>query len=99
MALFMEKPNGDGWAHLVSDLNGDPGCVELRTFLKIIGIRRPLHRAGTYAEHCDIRGDEIPRAWKAGAKIISRRELAQLLRKKRAKTETADLPLTLSPES
>lgn len=96
LAVFMEKPNGDGWAHLVSDLNGDPGCVELRTFLKIIGVRRPLHRASTYAEHCDVRGDEILRARDAGAAIISRRELGQLLRKKRVKAESADLRSALS---
>ena len=38
VAVFMEKPNGDGWAHLVSDLHGNPGRAELRAFLKTIGI-------------------------------------------------------------
>ena len=99
MAVFMEKPNGDGWAHLVSDLHGDRGRIELRAFLKIIGVRRPLHRAGTYAEHCDVRGDEIPRAFEAGARVISRRQLAQLLRVKRVKVDAADLRSVLSPES
>ena len=83
MAVFMEKPNGDGWAHLVSDLCGESGRAELRAFLKVIGVRRPLHRASTYAEHCDIRGGEIGRAGKVGAELISRRELALLLRQKR----------------
>ena len=83
MAVFMERPNGDGWAHLVSDLHGETGRVELRAFLKVIGVRRPLHRAHTYAEHCDIRGTEINRARNAGAELISWRELARLLRKKR----------------
>lgn len=83
VAVFMERPNGSGWAHLVSDQPGDPGRVELRTFLKVIGVRRPLHRASTYAEHCDVRGEDIPRAREAGATVISRRELAQLLRNKR----------------
>jgi len=99
LAVFMEKPNGDGWAHLVSDLNGDPGCVELRAFLKGIDVRRPLHREGTYAEHCDIRGMEILQAREAGAEIISRRELAQLLRMKRMGTEAADLRSALAPDS
>ena len=83
MALFMEKPNGEGWAHLVSDLQGDPGRKELRAFLKTIGVRRPLHRAHSYAEHCDIRGREIILALEAGVEVISRRELAKLLRYKR----------------
>ena len=83
MAVFMERPNGDGWAHLVSDLRGESGRQELRAFLKNIGVRRPLHRSNTYAEHCDIRSKEISRAREAGASLISRRELAQLLRSKR----------------
>jgi hypothetical protein len=87
MAVFMEKPNGDGWAHLVSDLHGAPGRIELRAFLKIIGVRRPLHRACTYAEHCDIREGEISRAREAGAERISWRGLAQLLRNKRKTDE------------
>ena len=87
MALFMERPNGDGWAHLVSNLHGEPGRVELRAFLKVIGVRRPLHRAHTYAEHCDLRGSEIERARQAGAGMISWRELARLLRLKRAARE------------
>jgi len=80
----MERPNGGGWAHLVSDLHGEPGRTELRAFLKVIGVRRPLHRTYTYAEHCDIRGTEISRAREAGAELISWRELAMLLRNKRA---------------
>jgi hypothetical protein len=83
VALYMEKPNGDGWAHLVSDLHGQPGRAELRSFIKEIRVRRPLHRAYTYAEHCDVRGQEIHRAREAGAEVITRRELARLLRKKR----------------
>ena len=84
MAVFMERPNGDGWAHLVSDLHGKSGRHELRIFLKIIGVRRPLHRSYTYAEHCDIRGTEINRARNAGAEVISWRKLARLLKNKRA---------------
>jgi hypothetical protein len=80
----MEKPNGDGWAHLVSDLHGSMGRAELLEFLKGIGVRRPLHRPGTYAEHCDIRDSEIHRARQAGAAVITRRQLAGLLRDKKA---------------
>ena len=95
----MEKPNGNGWAHLVSDLTGEPGQAELRAFLKIIGVRRPLHRACTYAEHCDIRGPEIDRARSAGAELISWRQLAQLLRKKRAKIEAAEHKFSVTTDS
>jgi len=91
VAVFMERPNGDGWAHLVSDLPGGPGCAELRAFLKNIGVRRPLHRAHTYAEHCDIRGSEISRARDAGAGVISWRQLAKLLRHKKAAEATFKL--------
>ena len=80
----MERPNGDGWAHLVSDLRGESGRQELRAFLKTIGVRRPLHRSYTYAEHCDIRGTEISRAHNAGAQLLSWRGLARLLKNKRA---------------
>jgi len=85
----MERPNGDGWAHLVSDQCGELGRAELRAFLRTIRVGRPLHRSCSYAEHCDIRGAEIRRASRAGAQVISRRELAQLLRKKRGKEEKA----------
>ena len=79
----MEKPNGSGWVHLVSDMSGKPGREELRAFDKGIGVSRPMHRRSTYAEHCDLRGSEIARAREAGARVISRRELAMLLREKR----------------
>lgn len=88
LAVYMEKPNGDGWAHLVSDQHGEKGRTELLVFLKKIGVRRSLHRARTYAEHCDIRGTEIALAGKSGAVFITRRELARLLRDKRARQET-----------
>ena len=83
MALLMERPNGNGWAHLVSDLHGEPGMLELRKFLRDIGVRRSLHRAMTYAEHCDIRGEEIRNALNSGAQVISRRQLAVLLKDKK----------------
>jgi len=83
LAVFMERPNGDGWAHLLSDRHGVAGRTELQVFLRQIGVRRPLHRVLTYAEHCDIRDGEIQQAIQAGALVISRRQLARLLREKR----------------
>jgi len=83
MALLMDRPNGDGWAHLVSDLPGTPGSRELRSFGESISILRRVHREKSYAEHYDIRGDEITRAARAGAKTISRRVLGKILQKKK----------------
>lgn len=83
MALFMERPNGDGWAHLVSDLNGEEGLEELISFGKRVGLTRRIHRKGSYAEHYDLRSPEIERAKAAGARVVTRRELAIILKEKK----------------
>jgi hypothetical protein len=83
VAVFMENPNGDGWAHLLSDLNGKEGREELVSFGRRIGLRRRIHRKGSYAEHYDIRKPEIELAKAAGARIITRRGLASILREKK----------------
>ncbi|MFV2082236.1 MAG: DUF4031 domain-containing protein [bacterium] len=79
----MDKPNGEGWAHLLSDQPGKEGSEELRNFARRIGLFRRLQSRGTYAEHYDIRESDIPRAGSAGAEVVSRRKLAEILRKKR----------------
>ncbi len=83
MTVFMEKPNGDGWAHLVSDLNGEKGREELVAFGRSIGLTRRIHRKGSYAEHYDIRNPEIEKAKAAGAEVVTRRELGSILREKK----------------
>jgi hypothetical protein len=83
VAIFMENPNGDGWAHLLSDLSGQEGREELVSFGRRIGLRRMIHRKGSYAEHYDIRRPEIELAKATGARIISRRELGNMLREKK----------------
>jgi hypothetical protein len=83
VAVFMENPNGDGWAHLLSDLNGEEGREELVSFGRKIGLRRRIHRKGSYAEHFDIRNPEIELAKAAGARIITRRGLGNILREKK----------------
>jgi hypothetical protein len=83
LAIFMDRPNGDGWAHLISDLNGESGRLELMDFGRKIGLARRIHRDNTYAKHYDIRGSEIERAKKAGAGVVSRRELGNILRCKK----------------
>ena len=79
----MENPNGDGWAHLLSDLHGKEGREELVSFGRRIGLRRRIHRKGSYAEHYDIRNPEIELAKTAGARIVTRRELGNILRDKK----------------
>ena len=84
MAIYMDKPNGEGWAHLLSDRPGEEGSEELRSFARGIGLIWRLQSRGTYAEHYDIRDSDIPRAESAGAEVLSRRKLAEILRDKRA---------------
>ena len=81
----MDRPRSDGWAHLFSDLPGDEGTIELLTFAERSGLRRfRLHAHRTYAEHLDIRDGEIPLVRAAGARSVDRRELGDVLRKKKA---------------
>jgi hypothetical protein len=80
----MDRPNGDGWAHLVSDIDGEKGRTELKDFGKLLGLARLIHRNNTYAEHYDIRGWEIEKAEKAGALTVSRRELGYILKDKKS---------------
>ena len=83
MAIYMDKPTREGWAHMISDLPGKWGQEELFSFARDAFLPRRRHRTGTYAEHIDIRGAEITRAEAAGARIISRRQLATILKSKR----------------
>ena len=83
LPIFLDKSSRDGWAHLVSDLPGEGGRRELLDFGMSLGLAKKVHRDRTYAEHYDIRGAEIERALEAGARIVSRRELAVILRRKK----------------
>jgi hypothetical protein len=84
MAIYMDNPNGEGWAHILSDQPGEKGSEELWSFARGIGLIWKLQSAGTYAEHFDIRDSDIQMAESAGAEIVSRRKLAEILRDKRA---------------
>ena len=83
MPIYMDKPTREGWAHLISDLPGKEGQEELFAFARDAFLPRRRHRTGTYAEHIDIRDKEIIRAKAAGAKTITRRQLAAILKLKR----------------
>lgn len=85
MAIFMDRPRSDGWAHLFSDKAGEAGSRELEEFADRIGlIRRRIHALHTYAEHYDIRGGEIHLVRAAGVPVVDRRELGRILKKKRS---------------
>ncbi len=86
----MDKPNGEGWAHLLSDRPGEEGSEELRSFAREIGLIWRLQSRGTYAEHYDIRESDIPRAGSAGVGVVSRRKLAEILRDKKAQMGPKD---------
>jgi hypothetical protein len=90
VAIYMDKPTLDGWAHLISDLSGKPGQEELYAFARDGFLPRRRHRSGTYAEHLDIRGSEIIRAEAAGARTITRRQLARILKAKRLSGRTGE---------
>ncbi len=83
MAIYMDNPNGEGWAHLLSDRPGEEGSEELRSFARGIGLIWKLQSRGTYSEHYDIRDSDIPKAEYAGAEVVSRRKLAKILRDKK----------------
>ena len=83
MAIYMDKPTREGWAHMISDLPGKQGQEELFSFARDAFLPRRRHRTGTYAEHIDIRGSEIHRAETAGAQVIMRRQLAKILKTKK----------------
>jgi hypothetical protein len=89
LAIYMDKPTREGWAHLVSDLQGKEGQEQLFSFARDAFLPRRRHRTGTYAEHIDIMGLEIARAEAAGARIITRRQLATILKAKRSADKTA----------
>lgn len=86
MTVFMDRPNGAGWAHLLSDLPGEAGTTELKTFTREAGILRRLQSPGTYSEHYDIRGADIHLAEASGANVATRREIALILRNKKSGT-------------
>lgn len=91
-------------AHLVSDLPGEAGRVELRVFAEAMGLpARWLQEPGTPREHVDVWGsrlDECRAAIARGAgREIPRGALARIIAAKRAAVESdthlagADLPL------
>lgn len=72
-------------SHLCSDLLGDEGHAELMAFARRIGMRPQwLQKPGTEHEHFDVFGSRRPRAIAAGAREVTRREIVEVWRRKRA---------------
>ncbi|MBL8601981.1 MAG: DUF4031 domain-containing protein [Myxococcales bacterium] len=71
--------------HLISDLAGEPGRLELGAFAQRLGIDfAPIQSPGTYREHHDLAGHYIARAAALGALVLERRAFVEVLRAKRA---------------
>jgi hypothetical protein len=72
------------WCHILSDLPGDAGRSELREFARSIGLKECwLQHEGEPNEHYDTYGRKIELAVEAGAKLVRRRELAEIIQRKR----------------
>ncbi len=71
-------------SHLLSDLAGEPGRIELAAFALRAGLPvRALHLAGTDREHYDLPVELARVAEAAGAMRVGRSELARILRRKK----------------
>ena len=71
-------------SHLLSDLPGQPGQLELAAFAGRLGLpAHALHLAGTDREHYDLPANLLEAADAAGAVRVGRSELARILRRKR----------------
>ncbi len=75
---------GDRMYHVLSDLMGPAGSVELRAFVVRYGLRAQwVQYAGTYREHFDAREEEGRLMLAQGARQATNREVGQLLATKR----------------
>lgn len=76
---------GDRMYHLLSDLHGAAGTEELLAGARACGMpTRFIQYPGTYREHFDIHGDMKDILLAQGARMAANREIALLLRAKRA---------------
>lgn len=76
---------GDRMYHVVSDLLGAEGAAELRAFVRAYGLRSEWAQyPGSYREHFDVRADEGAQMVADGARLITNREMGELLVAKRA---------------
>ncbi|HET9112145.1 MAG TPA: DUF4031 domain-containing protein [Ktedonobacterales bacterium] len=82
---------GDRMYHLLSDLHGEAGAVELLAAARACGMpTRFIQYPGTYREHFDIHVPMAEKLLADGARLATNREIGQLLRAKRAALEEAE---------
>lgn len=82
---------GDRMYHLLSDLDGPNGARELLEAARACGMpTRFIQYAGTYREHFDIHGEMVDILLARGARIVTNREIGELLRRKRGSVSPSD---------
>lgn len=75
---------GDRMFHVVSDQFGADGATELHAFVRPFGLRPEwVQYPGSYREHFDARAEEGLRMIEDGARLITNREMGELLAAKR----------------
>ena len=80
---------GDRMYHVLSDLPGGEGSVELRAFVVRYGLWPEwMQYAGTYREHYDAREAEGLAMLRDGARLATNREVGALLAARRAAMAT-----------
>jgi NAD(P)H-hydrate repair Nnr-like enzyme with NAD(P)H-hydrate epimerase domain len=85
---------GDTMYHLLSDVPGPAGTVELLTFVRRCGGRDAwMQSPGTYREHFDIFGEWAEQARALGAREATGREVGEILAKKRATMQSDAIPV------
>lgn len=76
MKIFIDKPK-NGWSHMVCD-----NIKELHIFAEKIGIKKCWfeNKRGKNQPHYDVRESKFQEAVDAGAKIVSRNEIVEMLK-------------------
>lgn len=90
MAIFIDPPADWGHrfgpsSHLISDIVGAEGTIELTAFARQIGMAPAwLQYRGTEKEHFDLFGPRIDWAVSKGAELVPRRKIVTIIREKRS---------------
>jgi hypothetical protein len=76
---------GDRMYHVLSNLIGPEGSLELRAFVTGFGMRQEwVQYPGTYREHFDARAGTAEAMLAKGGKLATNREVGELLAAKKA---------------
>lgn len=80
---------GERTYHVLSDLPEPEGGRELRAFIERLGLpTRFVQYPGTYREHFDAPGHYGEKLLAHGGRLVSTRELGELLRRKRTAAQS-----------